>query len=186
MPKEGDSYDCSIARTINSGNGAWAANGPPIRSCRPLSRSSSSFLIDWRPSRLVCVAHAVLALLASLSLFLSALPPVACGLGTLAIVVSACSAIRRQAIRPVQVLRIAGDGSWAVLLCAGQPPRLFPKTRLGIRGPMAVLRAWDTEGRSFQCNWWPDTLPAAARRQLRLASGSPIGNSGPALATMSG
>ena len=186
MPKEGDSYGCSIARTISSGNGAWAANGPPIRSCNPLSRSSSSFLIDWRPSRLLCAAHGALALLAGISLFLSALPRLACGLGAVAILVSAFISIRRMATRPAQVLRIAGDGSWAVLLCVGRPPRLFSRVRLGLRGPMACLQAADAAGRSVQWNWWPDTLPAAARRQLRLASGSPIGNSGPALATMSG
>jgi toxin CptA len=186
MPKEGDSYDCSIARTISSGNGAWAANSPPIRSCNPLSRSSSSFLIDWRPSRWLCLAQGVLALLAVLSLFLSALPLVACVLGALAIFFSASTAIRRLATRPAQVLRIAGDGSWVVLLCVGRPPRLFSKARLGLRGPIASLQARDAEGHAIQWNWWPDTLPAASRRQLRLASGSPIGNSGPALATMSG
>ncbi|OGT59148.1 MAG: hypothetical protein A3E01_20175 [Gammaproteobacteria bacterium RIFCSPHIGHO2_12_FULL_63_22] len=135
---------------------------------------------------MLCLAHGVLALLAILSLFLSALPQVACWLGVLAIVVPAWIAIRRLASRPAQVLRIAGDGSWAVLLCVGRPPRLFSKARLGIRGPMAFLQASDGAGRPIQWNWWPDTLPAAARRQLRLASGSPIGNSGPALATMSG
>ena len=186
MPKEGVSYACSNARTISSGNGAWVANDLPIRSCNPLSRSSSSFLIDWRPSRLLCLAHGALALLAVLSLFLSALPPVACVLGTLAIVVSAWAAIRRLATLPAQVLRIAGDGSWVVLLCVGRPPRLFSRARLALRGPMASLQATDAEGRAIQWNWWPDTLAAASRRQLRLASGSPIGNSGPALATMSG
>lgn len=186
MPKEGDSYDCSIARTISSGNGAWAANGPPIRSCNPLSRSSSSFLIDWRPSRLLCAAHAVLALLAGFSLFLSALPQLACWLGALVVALCAGRSIRRLASRPAQVLRIAEDGSWAVLLCVGQPPRLYSPARLGIRGPMAFLRVRDSAGGSVQWNWWPDTLPAEARRQLRMASGSPIGNSGPALATMSG
>ena len=151
-----------------------------------MSRSSSSFLIDWRPSRLLGAAHGLLALLAGFSLFLSALPRIACWLGALVIAVSAGLAIRRLACRPAQVLRIAGDGSWVVLLCVGRPPRLFSSAQLRIRGPMAILRARHSAGGSFQWNWWPDTLPATARRQLRLASGSPIGNSGPALATMSG
>lgn len=186
MPKEGVSYACSTARTISSGNGAWVANDPPIRSCNPLSRSSSSFLIDWRPSRLLCAAHGLLAVLACLSLFLSALPRVACWLAALVILGSAWTTIRRLATRPAQVLRIAGDGSWVVLLCVGRAPRLFSRARLALRGPMASLQARDAEGRAIQWNWWPDTLAAASRRQLRLASGSPIGNSGPALATMSG
>jgi toxin CptA len=135
---------------------------------------------------MLCLAHGFLASLAVLSLLLSALPRSACVLGALVILGSAWTAIRRLASRPAQVLRISGDGSWVVLLCVGRPPRLFTQARLALRGPMASLQARDAEGRSFQWNWWPDTLPAASRRQLRLASGSPIGNSGPALATMSG
>ena len=186
MPKEGDSYGFSTARTISSGNGAWASNGLPIRSCNPLSRSSSSFLIDWRPSRQLQMAQAALALLAALSLALSALPRVAVGLGTVAIVLYAAFGIRRLARVPAQVLRIADDGSWAVLLSASATPQLFSEVQLGVRGPMAWLRARDRAGRCRQWNWWPDTLPTGARRQLRLAMNGPIGTSAPALATMAG
>ena len=186
MPKEGYSYDCSIARTISSGNGAWASTGPPIRSCIPLSRSSSSFLIDWRPSRLLRAVYAVVALLAILSLFLSAVPGTACWLVAAAIALQTFVAIRRLGRAPAQVLRIADDGTWAVLRCAGQPPQLFTKVVLGVRGPLAWLRVRDRAGRTIEWNWWPDTLAATARRQLRLASGGPIGTSAPALATMAG
>jgi hypothetical protein len=58
--KEACSYACWIARTISCGNGAWARTGPKTRSCRPLSTGSSSCRIDWRPSRLLCVALAAL------------------------------------------------------------------------------------------------------------------------------
>lgn len=42
---------------------------------------------------------------------------------------------------------------------------------LSWRGPLALLRWRDRRGRRHSLGWWPDTLPAAARRELRLAAG---------------
>jgi toxin CptA len=39
-----------------------------------------------------------------------------------------------------------------------------------LRGPLAALLAFDERGRRRRLLWWPDTLPAPARRRLRLAS----------------
>src|SRR5918993_2655792 len=72
--KEAYSYACSTARTISSGNGAWAGHGPPTRSCRRLSKKSFVCLIEWRPSGLLCASLLGLGLLAVLSIGLSALP----------------------------------------------------------------------------------------------------------------
>ncbi|HET8818759.1 MAG TPA: hypothetical protein VFM73_04380 [Xanthomonadaceae bacterium] len=45
--------------------------------------------------------------------------------------------------------------------------------RLQWRGPLAFLQ-W-REGRRLRgLSWWPDTLPPAARRELRLATGGPL------------
>ena len=37
------------------------------------------------------------------------------------------------------------------------------------RGPLAFLRWRDPDGRARRLVFWPDTLPAAARRELKLA-----------------
>jgi toxin CptA len=40
------------------------------------------------------------------------------------------------------------------------------------RGPLVFLRWLDGQGRSHRLAWWPDTLPRAQRRELRLAAAS--------------
>jgi toxin CptA len=40
------------------------------------------------------------------------------------------------------------------------------------RGPLAFVSWQGRDGRSRRLSWWPDTLPAARRRELRLAAGS--------------
>ena len=40
------------------------------------------------------------------------------------------------------------------------------------RGPMAFICWQERHGRRRRLSWWPDTLPAARRRELRLAAGS--------------
>lgn len=151
-----------------------------------MSRSSSSFLIEWRPSPLLGAARAILCLLAVASIALSAIPaPLGAALGLLA-AGGTVLALRRDLARARQGLRVADDGTWAVLLQPGAPPRLFSRARVRVRGPFARLEAKDFRDQVLAWSWWPDTLDRASRRRLRLASGSPIGTSGPALATMSG
>lgn len=38
------------------------------------------------------------------------------------------------------------------------------------RGPLAFIRWDDAAGRTQRMAWWPDTLPAPMRRELRLAA----------------
>ncbi|MEO6103993.1 MAG: hypothetical protein ABIP44_10195 [Pseudoxanthomonas sp.] len=40
------------------------------------------------------------------------------------------------------------------------------------RGPLAFVRWQGRDGKNGRLSWWPDTLPAARRRELRLAAGS--------------
>ncbi|MDQ3287396.1 MAG: hypothetical protein M3Q42_03900 [Pseudomonadota bacterium] len=42
------------------------------------------------------------------------------------------------------------------------------------RGPLAFARWRDARGATYRLSWWPDTLPAAARRELRLAAVAPM------------
>lgn len=50
------------------------------------------------------------------------------------------------------------------------------------RGPLAFVRWRDPSGRIRRLAWWPDTLPPAARRELRLAA--PGGEAAPRTASM--
>lgn len=47
------------------------------------------------------------------------------------------------------------------------------------RGPLAFLRWREPDGRMRRLGWWPDTLPAAARRELRLAATGPRASRSP-------
>lgn len=50
------------------------------------------------------------------------------------------------------------------------------------RGPLAFVRWRDADGRVRRRSWWPDTLPPARRRELRLAA--PSAQASPAAASM--
>lgn len=50
--------------------------------------------------------------------------------------------------------------------------RVLENADLQWRGPLAFLSWHDGSGRSQRLSWWPDTLPPARRRELRLAAGS--------------
>ncbi|MGN6513577.1 MAG: hypothetical protein ACTHKZ_08425 [Lysobacteraceae bacterium] len=79
----------------------------------------------------------------------------------------------------------AARGAWlahrhrrqpARVLCwvAGRPPELdgapLSAAVLHWRGPLAFLRWRDASGRMRRLAWWPDTLPQAARRELKLVA----------------
>jgi toxin CptA len=79
----------------------------------------------------------------------------------------------------------AGEGIRLARGTLGSPPRtlVWPfdgmptldgvalrEPELHWRGPLAFLRWRDAGGRVRRLTWWPDILPAAARRELRLAA----------------
>ena len=51
--------------------------------------------------------------------------------------------------------------------CDGQPMLAL---NIAWRGPLAFLRWRDPDGRMRRLAFWPDTLPSASRRELRLAA----------------
>jgi toxin CptA len=72
---------------------------------------------------------------------------------------------RREARKPARLLSWpSGD---APVLLDGEPLR---QAELHWRGPLAFLRWRGHGGRAGRLDWWPDTLPAAQRRELRLAA----------------
>ena len=118
--------------------------------------------IDWRPSRWMVGAQMLLGMLAAVALLTCELP-YAWGVpaALLALGYGALLA-KREASRPARHLVIAGTGA----SLDGQAVR-DPLVRW--RGPLAFFDARDGEGRRLRLSWWPDTLPPARRRELRLA-----------------
>lgn len=119
--------------------------------------------VDWRASRLLAAALAALGLLAGVAALASELPahlgwPVA----ALAAGWGAALA-RRELRRPPRRLRLAGARAWL-----DDAP--IAHARLYWRGPLARLEFRDARGRRGRLMWWPDSLDAHGRRELRLAA----------------
>jgi toxin CptA len=74
---------------------------------------------------------------------------------------------RRYSRRRPRSLSWPADGTLPVL--DGQA---LADARLHWRGSLAFLRWRDADGRRQHLSWWPDTLPPAQRRELRLAAGA--------------
>ncbi|WP_146909621.1 hypothetical protein [Arenimonas daejeonensis] len=131
------------------------------------STASSTCRIDWRPSRWLLAGLLALGLLAAVSLLMSALPGAPAVLSSLAAIAwSACLAWREGRRSPI-VLVLAGQEA-SVQWNPDTPPEPLLDTHWHLRGPLAVLRARDLRGCRLTFSWWPDTLPPATRRQLRL------------------
>ena len=101
---------------------------------------------------------------------------------------SACSVLASEMPRAMAwslAIAAAGYGGWLARREHRRVPRqlLWPvgdlpvtldgeplqRAQLLWRGPLAFLH-WSTrDGRSGRLGWWPDTLPAIERRELRLA-----------------
>lgn len=135
------------------------------------SSASSTFRIDWRPSRWLPRALWLLGGLAALSVMLSALPAgVRWPLAALA-ALEGWRLARREQRRPPRVL-VGGPRGLRIMNGSEEgAPLLAP--RLREQGPLTLLCAGLPGGRMLRLAWWPDTLDAAGRRQLRLAVASP-------------
>jgi toxin CptA len=116
----------------------------------------------------------LLAMLAPFAVLASEMPravawPLAC-----VAAVSGLHAALREARRPARLLALPpgartgdpGGGPGGATL-DGEP---LAEAVLSWRGPLAFLRWRDAAGRHGRLSWWPDTLPAAERRVLKLWS----------------
>ena len=114
----------------------------------PWCSASGNCRLEWRPSRWLLAALALIAVLAPLAVLASELPrPWAWPLAS----VSACIGLVtlwREARRPPRTL------DWPL-----------PGATLHWRGPLLFLRA-----PGLSLSWWPDTLDAGLRRELRVAA----------------
>ncbi len=132
---------------------------------RRSSIRSAPCRIDWQPSRWVGAMLWSLALLAPFSLLMSDLARA--WAWPLALVVAAggvLEAVRHRAQRPCALVIPTGHGQPT---CDGQP---MLSLKIAWRGRLAFLRWCDPDGRVRRLSFWPDTLPFASRRELRLAA----------------
>ena len=136
------------------------------------SSGSVSCRLEWRPSRWLIGALLGLAVLAAFAVLASEMPRWAAWPLALVSLVGGVWQAWRQAHLPVQGFVFPGNGLAA--LRQGQP---IHDVQLQWRGPLAFLAWRDREGRRQRLAWWPDTLPPAQRRELRLAVGT--GNAAP-------
>ena len=130
------------------------------------SNASVPCRIEWRPSRWLAGAILVLAVLAALSALACEMPrPWAWPLAVAAIAWGGWRA-RAELRQPRRAWVFPGNE--APVLLDGEPVQAV---RLQWRGPLAFASWRGRDGRVGRLTWWPDTLPAARRRELRLATG---------------
>ncbi len=136
----------------------------------PSSNESLNCRIDWRPSRWLLLAIAVLTGLAVLSTWLSAMPWPAALLSSLVCAWQGLRLLRREAAKPAASVFLTSEPGAALLnFPCGQ--QSWTQVGIRFRGPLATLVGRDHHGRRRRLLWWPDTLPAPARRRLRLVAG---------------
>jgi toxin CptA len=128
--------------------------------------------IAWRPSRWVIAALLMLSALAPFAVLASEMPRVAAWPLAGAAFLAGLAMARREARRPPRMLELpaatgANDGKAGRATLDGVP---LVDAALSWRGPLAFLRWRDDTGRRGRLSWWPDTLPPAERRVLKLWS----------------
>lgn len=133
------------------------------------SNASSPCRIEWRPSPLLQTALALLGLLAAIGMLMSALPLWLQVPGVPAALVAGWWLRRRERAKPSLEFVWAGGADVPATLCRAGRTDAVTVERIQLRGPIAVavLRG---AGRRQCLVWWPDTLPIAQRRALKLAA----------------
>lgn len=122
--------------------------------------------LEWRPSRWATGALILLAALAPFAVLHSEMPRLAAWPLAIGAAAWGVRSAWREARKPARTFEIPSDAGPASL--DGHPLAL---AEVQWRGPLAFLRWRDAAGRGGRLTWWPDTLPAAKRRELRLAAG---------------
>ncbi len=128
------------------------------------SSASATCRLEWRPSPLITTWLVILAVLSPLCLVASGLPRwLAWPLAVIAMLYALREA-QRHRVSPRRIFVITDEGPlWVDGDAAGD-------WRLRWRGPLAFLCWRNAQGRRHAVSFWPDTLPKAQRRELRLAT----------------
>ena len=133
------------------------------------SSESSTCRLEWRPSRWLAASLIALGALAAVSLWLSALPWPMALIGSTAALMHGARLAQREWRRPPFRLQWQAGEDLAQLNFPHHTESLTG-LQVDFRGPLARLGGRDADGRIRRWQWWPDTLPPAARRRLRLAA----------------
>lgn len=128
------------------------------------SSASSPFRLELGPSRWPQAAIIALALLALLSLALSEAPAWLALALSGSVLAYGLWAVSRERRRPIRKLLLPAEGPVRI---DGEPVEAFT---VDWRGPLAFLSWRDQRGCTQRHALWPDTLPPALRRELRLAA----------------
>lgn len=130
------------------------------------SSASVSCRLEWRPSRWVTGVLSLLGILAALSMLVSEMPRLAAWPLALSALAFGLWRARRESRSPTCEFFFPGN-DLAVML-DGVPIDLV---EVQWRGSLAFVRWQGRDGQDRRLSWWPDTLPATRRRELRLAAG---------------
>ena len=131
------------------------------------SSGSVSCRLEWRPSRWVTGVLSLLGILAAFSMLVSEMPRLAAWPLALSALAFGLWRAWRESRSPVHELFFPGNDLPVML--DGAP---IDSVEVQWRGSLAFVRWQGRDGQSRHLSWWPDTLPAARRRELRLAAGS--------------
>ena len=135
-----------------------------MRNSRRWSNASAPCRLDWRPSRLLAGVLIALGMLGAVSVLMSALPASAAWLLAAASLIEGARLARRELASPPRTLL------WPIGATPSLDREPMHDPQLHWRGPLAFLAWRDGSGRRRRLVWWPDTLDAAGRRELRLAA----------------
>ena len=138
-----------------------------MRYSQRLSSASVSCRLEWRPSRCVIGAMVVLGISAAFCVLATSMPAWAAWPLSASALAFGLRQARKESRLPSHTLFFPGNELPVTL--DGVP---IDKVTLQWRGTLAFLHWRDRRGRLVRLSWWPDTLPAASRRELRLAASS--------------
>lgn len=130
------------------------------------SHASETCRVEWRPSRLLAAALPALGAMGAFAACASEMPRAAAvPLAATCLLHGAWAALRSMQASS-RTLVWNGHAGTATL-----DGVLLAMPRLHWRGPIAIL-CWRADSwRGGRLVWWPDTLPASRRRELKLAAG---------------
>ncbi len=120
--------------------------------------------IEWRPSCWVLAMLCALTLCAIVSVHASEMPGMVAWPISALILAHGGLLLRRECGRPRRMFLFRADGTVEV---DGQA---VEEAHVSWRGMLAFVDWTDGAGCRERLSWWPDTLPSADRRELRLAA----------------
>lgn len=129
------------------------------------SAGSAPCRLEWHPSRLLASTLLGLAVLGAASVLACEMPRALARPASALVLAYGCWLARREWRRPRLAFTIRGGcrDAWVDGVAV-------QGVEVRWRGALAIVSWRDPAGRIQRRAWWPDVLPAPARRELRLAT----------------